>query len=88
MRAMGILNNDFKKNSGVISAIEYQNRLARDSVKSFSPGVLVVCTLFPICFTTCFFLYLLMKNEREKANPFLPKECNSADKQMITTKDL
>lgn len=35
MRAMGILDNDFKKNSGITSAIEYQNRLAKDSVKSF-----------------------------------------------------
>ena len=46
MRAIGILDNDFKKNPLVTSAIEDQNRLARDSVKSFSLGVSVVCTLF------------------------------------------
>ena len=55
MRAMGILDNDFKKNSGVTSVIEYQNRLARDSVNSFSPGVLVVCTLFSNLFYHLFF---------------------------------
>lgn len=65
---MGILDNDFKKNSGVISASEYQNKLARDSVNSFSPGMLVVLVVhcFPICSTTCFFPFVLMKNEQEK----------------------
>lgn len=55
----------------------YQNRLARDSVKSFSPGVLVVCTLFSNLFYHLFFfffLFVLMKNEPEKANPFLPRD--------------
>lgn len=54
----------------------YQNRLARDSVKSFSPGVLVVCTLFSNLFYHLFFffLFVLMKNGPEKANPFLPRD--------------
>lgn len=65
---MGILDNDFKKNSGVTSTSEYQNRLARDSVNSLSPGMLVVLVVhcFPIYSTTCFFLFVLMKNEQEK----------------------
>lgn len=55
MRAVGILDDDFKKNSWVTRAIEYQNRLARDSVKSFYLGVLVVCTLFSNLFHHLFF---------------------------------
>ena len=42
-----MLDNGFKKNSWVKSAIEYQKRFARDTAKSFSLGVLVVCTSFP-----------------------------------------
>ena len=50
MRAIGTLDNGFKKNSWVKSAIEYQKRFARDSAKSLSLGVLVVCTSFPNLF--------------------------------------
>ena len=34
MRAIGMLDNGFKKNSWVKSAIEYQKRFARDTAKS------------------------------------------------------
>jgi hypothetical protein len=33
MKAMGILDNDLKKNFWVTRAMNYQNRLARDSLK-------------------------------------------------------
>ena len=75
MRAIGILDNLFKKNSWVKSAIEYQKRLARDSAKSFPLGVLVVLHCFPICFTTCFTI-CINKEGQEKANPFLPRDVN------------
>ena len=58
MSAIGILDNGFKKNSWVKSAIEYQKRLARDSAKSFPLGMLVVCTLFSSLFLhLLFYLY-------------------------------
>lgn len=58
MRAMEILDNGFKKNSRITSAIEYQNRLPRDHVKSFSLGVLLVCALFSNLFHHLFsYLY-------------------------------
>lgn len=55
---MEILDNDFKKNSQTTSAIEYQNRLPRDHVKSLPRGVLLIYTLFSNLFHHLFsYLY-------------------------------
>lgn len=64
MGAMGILDNDFKKNSWVTSTTEYQNRLASDSVKSFfSRSVSCVYIVFQFVSPPVFQFVLMKKNK-------------------------
>ena len=63
MRAIGMLDNGFKKNSWVKSAIEYQKRFARDSAKSFSLSVSCVY-IFSQFDSPLAFLFVLIKKDK------------------------